>query len=137
MNSMTPLLNVEDASRSLGFYRDNLGFRVDEDFEHKGKLVWARISLGPIALMINTSEERTARGARSSRETYDDAVFYFTVDDARALRKELAERGCDPGPVARQEYGVDEFTMQDPDGYELAFGSPIPAGSPVKVESSM
>ena len=67
MNSMTPLLNVEDASRSLGFYRDNLGFRVDEDFEHEGKLVWARISLGPIALMINTSEERTARGARSSR----------------------------------------------------------------------
>lgn len=126
MNSMTPLLNVEDASRSLGFYRDNLGFRVDEDFEHEGKLVWARISLGPIALMINTWEERKARGARSSSETYDDAVFYFTVDDARALRKELAERGCDLGPVARQEYGVDEFTMRDPDGYELAFGSPIP-----------
>lgn len=47
MNSMTPLLNVEDASRSLGFYRDNLGFRVDEDFEHKASSCgpgspWAR-----------------------------------------------------------------------------------------------
>ena len=130
MNSMTPLLNVEDVSRSLGFYRDNLGFRVDEDFEHEGKLVWARISRGTVAVMINTSEERAARGARSSPQTYDDAVFYFTVDDARALRRELAEAGCDPGPVERQAYGVDEFTMRDPDGYELAFGSPIPATSP-------
>ena len=120
---LTPLLNVIDGNRSARFYCDNLGFRIDNQFETDGKLLWAQLSCGPVRIMINASSQRRARVARDHAETYDDIVLYFMVDDARALRQTLIEGGCDPGPVTREAYGLDEFTLRDPDGYELAFGS--------------
>jgi hypothetical protein len=74
--------------------------------------------------MINASGERVARGTRPEAKSYDDVVLYFSVSDAHSLQQELRARGCAPGPVERQGYGLDEFTLRDPDGYELGFGSP-------------
>lgn len=124
MKALTPLLNVEDAARSVGFYCDKLGFAIDNRFEEHGKLVWAHLSRGSIQMMINASSERAARGARAGAKTYDDAVLYFSVDDAHLMHRNLSAKGCAPGPVERQDYGLDEFTLRDPDGYELGFGSP-------------
>ena len=125
MKALTPLLNVEDAGRSVNFYCEKLGFAVDNRFEDNGALIWAHISRGPIEMMINVSSEHTARGARRGAKTYDDVVLYFSVDDAHALHRDLSAKGCSPGPVERQDYGLDEFTLRDPDGYELGFGSPV------------
>lgn len=126
MEALTPLLNVEDVSRSLAFYTGQLGFRVERDSRAGDRIVWARIARGAIALMINASEERAKRGRRSVAATYDDVVLYFTVDDAPELHRRLRAQGCEPGPLEAQDYGLHEFTLRDPDGYELAFGSPIP-----------
>ena len=125
MKALTPLLNVEDADRSVGFYCDMLGFEVENRFEDNGKLIWAHISRGPIQMMINASCERGGRGPRPGAKTYDDVVLYFSVDDVQSLRRELSVKGCTPGPIEAQDYGLDEFTMRDPDGYELGFGSPV------------
>jgi len=125
MKALTPLLNVADAARSVSFYCEKLGFGIDNQFECDGKLVWAHISQGPIQMMINASGERLARGSRSEVKSYDDVVLYFSIDDAHSLQQDLAARGCAPGPVERQDYGLDEFTLRDPDGYELGFGSPV------------
>lgn len=125
MKALTPLLNVADAAGSVSFYCEKLGFRIDNKFESDGKLVWAHISRGPVQMMINASGERASRGARSEARTYDDVVLYFSIDDAHSLRQHLIARGCRPGPVERQDYGLNEFTLRDPDGYELGFGSPV------------
>lgn len=125
MNALTPLLNVTDATRSVSFYCEVLGLEIDRKFECDGKLVWAHLRKGAIQLMINASGERAARGERSGARTYDDAVLYFSVDDAHKLHQDLESRGYEPGPVERQDYGLDEFTLRDPDGYELGFGSPV------------
>jgi len=125
MNTLTPLLNVEDASRSIKFYADNFGFVVTDQFAIGGKLMWASLSQGAIRIMINVSHERTVRGRRSDPQSYDDVVFHFAVDSAQELHNELLRKGANPGPVERQDYGLDEFTVRDPDGYELAFGSPF------------
>jgi uncharacterized glyoxalase superfamily protein PhnB len=125
MKALTPLLNVADAGKSAQFYCEYLGFEVDDRFESEGKLIWARLSRGPVEMMINASSERAARATRDGATTYDDIVLYFSVEDARTLHRELLARGCAPGAVERQDYGLDEFTMRDPDGYELGFGSPV------------
>jgi uncharacterized glyoxalase superfamily protein PhnB len=123
MNALTPLINVEDASRSIKFYTENFGFQVEDQFEMHGKVMWARLARGPIGIMINVSEERGSRGKRSQAQTYDDVVFYFEVDSAQEIHEKLLRTGFSPSPVERQDYGVDEFTVRDPDGYELAFAS--------------
>jgi len=125
MKALTPLLNVEDATRSVNFYCEMLGFEVDDRFEHDGTLVWAHLARGQIEIMINASSERAARGPRRETKTYDDVVLYFAIDDARSLHRELSAKGCRPGAVERQDYGLDEFTLRDPDGYELGFGSAV------------
>jgi len=123
MKALTPLINVEDASRSIKFYTENFGFEVQHQFEIHGKVIWARLSRGPIGIMINVPEEASVRGKRSERQTYDDVVFYFEVDSAHEVYDGLLHKGLSPGPIERQDYGVDEFTIRDPDGYELAFAS--------------
>jgi uncharacterized glyoxalase superfamily protein PhnB len=123
MKAFTPLINVEDASRSIKFYTENFGFEVQHQFEIQGKVIWARLSRGPIGIMINVHEEPPVRGKRSERQTYDDVVFYFEVDSAQEVYDGLLHKGLSPGPIERQDYGVDEFTIRDPDGYELAFAS--------------
>ena len=125
MNGLTPLLNVADAAASIDFYTHTLGFSVERQFELDGKVAWARISNGATALMLNQSPGRARRGPREDATSYDDVVLYFDVDDAPKLHRQLSERGLAPGPCERQDYGVHEFTLRDPDGYELAFGSAI------------
>ena len=125
MKSLTPLLNVADAGKSVDFYCEKLGFEIDERFESDGALVWAHISRGPIEMMINACSERVARGPRAGATTYDDVVLYFSVESAKDLHRDLTAKGCSPEPVERQDYGLDEFTLRDPDGYELGFGSPV------------
>jgi uncharacterized glyoxalase superfamily protein PhnB len=127
MKALTPLLNVQDAARSVSFYCEKLGFGIDDSFEDKGKLVWAHISRGPAQMMINASCERAARGVRVGAKTYDDVVLYFSVEDVHSLHRDLRASGCVLGPIERQDYGLDEFTLRDPDGYELGFGSPVKA----------
>jgi uncharacterized glyoxalase superfamily protein PhnB len=66
----------------------------------------------------------TPRATRAGVQTYDDVVLYFSVEDVHSLHRDLSAKGCVPGPVESQDYGLDEFTLRDPDGYELGFGSP-------------
>jgi uncharacterized glyoxalase superfamily protein PhnB len=126
MNRLTPLLNVEDAARSIRFYTQSLNFTVDRSAGPNGRVDWAVLSCGPIRMMINASHERSVRGKRQNPGSYDDVVLYFLVDDAEKLREELLRKGLNPGPVERMDYGADEFSLRDPDGYELAFASAVP-----------
>lgn len=122
LNRLVPLINVEDLDVSLDFYRNALGFTVENRHDMNGKPIWALIRHGDISLMLNRPDE-TDSDARRKRPSYGDTLLYFYVPDAQAAHDELAERGYTPGPVEEQAYGVAEFTLRDPDGYELACGS--------------
>src|SRR5688572_20073416 len=98
MKSLTPLLNVDDAARSVSFYCDKLGFEVANRFEDNGRLVWAHISRGSIQMMINASCERATHGPRVGATTYDDVVLYFSVEDVHSLHRDLSAKRCTPGP---------------------------------------
>ncbi len=121
---LAPLLNVEDVSRSIDFYRDRLDFKVAHHWEDGGRMRWAYLERGEIALMLNelqhaTSEERRQRGS------YQDVVLYFYVSDADEMRQRLSDAGVAVGGIEDTDYGMREFYLRDPDGYELGFGSPL------------
>lgn len=125
IDGLTPLLNVEDVSQSAAFYRDVLGFEIESSFENDARLLWVRISRGPVALMLNEHGEEST--ARRSGSRYRNAVLYFAVEDTAELHAKLSSKGFEPGELHDEEYGVREFGLRDPDGYELAFTSPLPA----------
>ena len=122
LDRLIPLLNVEDVDASLDFYRNALGFTVENRHDQQGKAIWAMIRHGDIALMLNCPDEADS-STRRKRPSYGESLLYFYVPDAQAAHEELAERGYAPGPLEEQPYGVAEFTLRDPDGYELACAS--------------
>ena len=120
LDQMVPLLAVADTSRSLDFYTKSLPFRVIQQVESDGQPVWALLAFKAIRLMISQADE-TAIGQATDR----GIVLYFYVPDARRLQAELSTAGHAVGAIERERFGLEGFTMRDPDGYTLAFGSPL------------
>ena len=110
---------------SLTFWRDLIGCEVVTRFEHEGRLAFAQLKSGDVQLMLN------ARGGdpspRRARPHYTEAVFYFGVLSVHDLVRDLRANGFETPEPERQEYGLDEVVVRDPDGYEIAFTSPVPA----------
>jgi glyoxylase I family protein len=119
-----PLLNVESVSRSIEFYRDHLGFRVTQEWEDDGRIRRASLETSGVRLMLNEPHDVDNRDRRC-RHTYGDAVFYFTIDDVDSLHTRLNSTGILVGDLANEHYGMREFYVRDPDGYELGFGTPV------------
>lgn len=129
MRELTPLLNVMDVHRSIGFYEKFLGFKVKTLWED-GDNAWASLERPGIKLMINgktiKDRELGRRGReRSKRRTYSDAVFYFYIDDVEPLHTELKQSGYKVSEIEDEFYGVRDFFVRDPDGYELGFAAPL------------
>ena len=117
-----PLLNVADIEMSLTFWRDLIGFEEMNRFDHEGELVFASLRSGDVELMLN------ARGGdpapRRARPHYTEAVIYFGVESVHDLVRALRAKGFDAPDPETEQYGLDEITVRDPDGYEIAFTSP-------------
>lgn len=118
-----PLLNVVDVDRSLLFWRDIIGFRVVESFEEAGVLRWTRLTAGTADMMINSPDALRA-GVRRPPIEDTSVVLYLKVESVRELRSALTAHGYAAPEIEAQAYGVDQLTLRDPDGYEVAFTSP-------------
>jgi uncharacterized glyoxalase superfamily protein PhnB len=124
IKEMVPLLNVEDPDRSIAFYGQALSFQVVRDFAADGRTVWAMLQNGGVKLMVNGSDDPGSTHRRN-RPGYGETVLYLFVESARDCHAALKAAGFAPGAVAVEPYGVEEFRLRDPDGYEIAIGSPL------------
>jgi catechol 2,3-dioxygenase-like lactoylglutathione lyase family enzyme len=120
------VLLVDDVRRSLDYYRDKLGFEVDEydlNPEHYG---YAR--RGACAVHFACFEHA---GPQPNSVAVPPDMFdaYVYVDDVEGLHEELVERGAElvHAPVD-QAYGLREIRVRDPSGYILAFGEASKTG---------
>jgi uncharacterized glyoxalase superfamily protein PhnB len=122
--NLVPLLNVANVGASIEFYEE-LGFEVKQKIEAEGALIWADLAhAGGGTLMLN-AKDIIAPKDRAARPHYSDTVFYLTYPSAREMHGRLSSRGMDVTDVQKQPYGIEEFYVRDPDGYEIAIGSPI------------
>ena len=122
ITDLIPLINVENTARSIDFYAGALGFEVAQDFQDGDTTIWALLKCGAIALMVNQSDRSDSAGRRA-RPSYGDTVFYVFVESARETHADLKARGFPVGDVTAEAYGMEEFVLRDPDGYEIAIGS--------------
>jgi catechol 2,3-dioxygenase-like lactoylglutathione lyase family enzyme len=124
---ITPLLNVADVERSRQFYAETMGFQVSDLAGPQDDPVWARLTRGEAALMLNRRGEGRDRRL-FERADHRDVVLYIWVEDAADIHGRLVRLGVDVGDLEQQDYGLLQFALYDPDGYELAItGPPSPA----------
>jgi uncharacterized glyoxalase superfamily protein PhnB len=126
-NSLTPLIQVFDMPRSVGFYRDVLGFEVTDTSAEveapEGRhFQWALLKHGPAAVMLNTAYdvgERPAALAKSVVVAHGDTCLYLGCPDVDAAYDLLKSKGAAQRPPKVTAYGMKQLYLRDPDGYAV------------------
>jgi uncharacterized glyoxalase superfamily protein PhnB len=115
--NLTPMLSTKDLQGTLAFYRDVLGFELDNFNEEWG---WLHIHKDNVSLMFSLPNEH---------EPFEKPVctgsFYFYTDDVDALWEKLKGAPYIYYGLENFEYGMREFAIKDNNGYILQFGMEV------------
>ena len=113
LNAAAPVFVVEEVARSVDYYRNQLGFRIE--FTHGEPLAYAGIERDNVTLHLQAARD-------SARQPGHSALYVF-VADVDEIYRELRSRGA---KIANEPhdypYGMRDFDVLDPDGNSLCFG---------------
>lgn len=112
--TVTPMIHVPDVAATAAWYA-RLGFAVEGAASDGTETVWAKLTLGDNAVMLNC-------GGRPAEHDRRDMDLYVGVDDVADWRARLPE-GIE---IIRDLYdayhGMREFIVRDPNGFWITFG---------------
>ena len=122
--SLSLSLTVKDLKASVAWYRDVVGFTVDQEYERDGKLRSVALKAGDVRILLNQDD-----GAKGwDRKKGEGFSFQFTtVQDVDAIARRIEDRGgkLETEP-ADMPWGTRAFRIRDPDGYRFSISSPRP-----------
>jgi len=116
-------LTTKDLLRSVAWYRDVLGFTVDNIRERDGKPAAASVRSGAAKIFLN--QDDGGRGwERVKGEGF--AITFDTAQDVDAIAARIRSSGwtlaMDPSDMP---WGVRMLRVLDPDGYRLGIWRPL------------
>ena len=113
--TVIPQLRITDSKKSLSFYVEKLGFKIDWQHQFEPSFpVFAQITRQGQSLFITEHAGDCAVGG----------AVYFIVPDAAQCWSAFEEQGVvATNPVAKMPWGTLEFLVTDPDGNRLRFAS--------------
>ena len=115
---LAPVFRVADISRSLGFYRDQLGFTVE--FVYEG--FYAGVCRDDCRIHLKCTPPTACDQAAIERD--EDIDVCIGVQNAESVSAFCAAAGVPiVVPLREVPYGT-EFYVRDPDGYVLGFIQP-------------
>ncbi len=120
-SALAASLTVRDLQESLAWYRDVVGFAVDQQYERDGKVLSVALRAGDVRILLN--QDDGAKGLdRIKGEGF--SLMLTTAQDVDGIARGIRERGgtLDTEP-ADMPWGVRAFRLRDPDGYRFAISS--------------
>ena len=122
--SLEVSLTVNDLAKSLAWYRDVVGFVVDQKYERDGKLMAVSLKAGAVRILLG--QDDGARGLdRIKGEGF--SLQLTTSQSVDEIAQRIKERGgtllTEP---ASMPWGVRVFRLHDPDGFKLVISSERP-----------
>ncbi len=121
LRDITPGLTVNDLQASLKWYRDIVGFTVEETWEHGGKMAGATLKGGSAELHLNQDDWAKGRD-RVKGEGF--RLYLSTAQHVDEIAAGIKARGGTlASEPADQPWGARTFNLVDPDGYKLTISS--------------
>jgi len=121
-SSLTPNLIVSDVERSVAFYRDVLGFTLEQTVPDASPWVFAIVRSGPVEVYFNAPGPATDEyPAFKNRSIGGTLTLFIRMANIRAAYETLKARVNVVMPLEKKWYGVTEFACTDPDGYVITF----------------
>jgi uncharacterized glyoxalase superfamily protein PhnB len=121
MSEASPSFTVNDLDKSLAFYRDILGFVVEERYEREGKLVGVGLQAGNVHFMLGQDDWKKGRD-RKKGEGF--RIYCMTSQDVDALARKIQERGGTLDQEPRdQPWGMRDFALTDPNGFKITIAA--------------
>jgi len=119
--SLQASLTVKDLQKSMEWYRDVVGFTVDEQHEREGKLMAVSLKAGTVRLLLG--QDNGAKGwDRLKGEGF--SLMLITSQDIDAIATRIKEAG---GTLASEPtdmpWGQRVFRVKDLDGFVLVIAS--------------
>ena len=117
LRRVTPSFTVDDVDVSLAFYRDVMGFVVDEIWEHEGRRVGAALVAGSVTLLLSQDDGKAGKD-RVKGQGF--RLHLSTAQDVDRVASNIESKGGEllEGPM-EMPWGARAFTIVDPDGFKL------------------
>jgi uncharacterized glyoxalase superfamily protein PhnB len=113
----SPSFTVNDLDKSMAWYRDVVGFAIDERWEQEGKLMGVSLTAGKVTFMIGQDDWKKGRD-RKKGEGF--RLYCSTTQDVDAVARGIVARGGTLDYEPRdQSWGTREFSLTDPDGFKI------------------
>ena len=114
-------LTATDLQKSLAWWRDVLGFTVEEEHEREGKVVAVSLVAGGVRMILGRDD-----GAKGwDRHKGEGISMYITTaQDVDELAAAIKSRGgaLDTEPTD-MPWGARAFRLSDPDGFRLTIST--------------
>jgi catechol 2,3-dioxygenase-like lactoylglutathione lyase family enzyme len=116
MTAATPGLTVADIEKSVAWYRDVMGFVVNERWESRGRLEAVEMRSGYVSFFL--AQDNWKKGRR--RVKGQGVRIYCSTDrDVDLFAEHVQAEGNTLTQLPTTEMGMRSFSVDDPDGYQI------------------
>jgi len=114
----SPSFTVNDLAKSTAWYRDVVGFDVEETWkDDAGNVMGVSLKAGDVSFMIGQDDWKKGRD-RQKGEGF--RIFCMTKANVDDLAKKIEARGGRlDHPPTDQPWGVRDISLTDPDGFKI------------------
>ena len=116
MSAATPGFTVADIQKSVAWYRDVLGFVVNERWESNGKLEAVEMRCGNVSFFLGQDDWKRGRKRMKGQGVRIYCSTYRNVD---RYAEHVRAQGTRFTQLPTTEMGMRSFSVDDPDGYQL------------------
>ena len=118
--TLSASLTVNDLRKSLGWYRDVLGFTVTREFEREGTLFAVSLRAGAVPILL--TQDDGARGTDRVKGV-GFSLQLTTAQNIDELAARIQARGGMLDAPPADAWGARVFRLRDPDGFRLVISS--------------
>ena len=124
--SITPNLIVKDLAKSLTFYRDVLGFKVQMSVPDAEPFVFVGLEHDGVPVFLNSiGSVLEDHPEMSSTPFGGTGTLFFVITGVDALHEAVKSKTPIVMPLKTQFYGMREFSVKDPDGHLITFAERV------------